>query len=198
MEADKQRLRARLRGERRALSPDDVGRLSGLVCSYAQELAHFQHAASLGLYLSIDNEVNPASLLFSALRSEKAVFLPVVDKVQRCLRFVRYRWHDPLVVGAFGMREPLLVSGAACVDAGDLDILFLPLVAFDPSGWRLGYGGGFYDRALIKKKHRVADVKPLLVGLAYHFQEVASLPHGAHDVPMDGVVTDRGGMDLSV
>ncbi|MEO5364564.1 MAG: 5-formyltetrahydrofolate cyclo-ligase, partial [Magnetococcus sp. DMHC-8] len=168
---------------------------------------HFQRAAAVGLYLSTDNEVDPTALLLAATLSEKAVFLPVVHRPSRTLQFVRYRDHDPLVVGSFGIREPLLRPPVAPEEVAsspltgpdqvrevcpvtDLDVLYLPLVAFDRQGWRLGYGGGYYDRCLARAPG-AADRSPLLVGLAYHFQEVPALPHGAHDMPMDRVITER-------
>ncbi|MBF0462500.1 MAG: 5-formyltetrahydrofolate cyclo-ligase [Magnetococcales bacterium] len=196
MEAEKKNIRDDLRRVRRLLAQEEVHRLSTAVCQQAQMLPHFQRASSIGLYLSIDNEVDPSSLLLAANSSEKTVFLPIVDREQRSLRFVRYRENDPLVTGAFGIREPVWPPGDLAASAhllpriSSLDILFLPLVAFDACGWRLGYGGGYYDR-LLSRAGRAGGQRPLLVGLAYHFQEVAALPHAAHDIPMDWVVTDR-------
>ncbi len=195
MEAEKRRVRDALRKMRRALAQEEVQRLSTAICQRAQRLPHFQTAESVGLYLSVDNEVDPSSLLLAATLSEKAVFLPVVDRERRVLCFAQYRNNDPLVVGAFGIREPLLTSRERATEVAaaritSLDILFLPLVAFDPRGWRLGYGGGYYDR-LLSYKRGAGGGKPLLVGLAYAFQEVPALPHAPHDIPLDWVVTDR-------
>lgn len=204
-------MRATLRSLRRVLPSEEVGRLSGLVCWHAQRLPHFQQASSVGLYLPVDNEVDPASLRFAATLSEKAVFLPVVDKERKSLLFARYRENDPLAVGAFGIREPVPfarddrsgVNGWRRTEysvVSNIDILCLPLVAFDRFGWRLGYGGGYYDRVLAHPEpssFRDGKKRPLLVGLAYHFQEVAALPYAAHDIPMDFVVTDRGCLALS-
>lgn len=196
MEAEKQQMRATLRRMRGRLAQGEVQRLSTEICRRAQKLPHFQAAASVGLYLSADNEVDPSSLLLAATASEKAVFLPVVDRHQRTMCLARYRAGDPLVTGAFGIREPLLpTESSACIAAGSpriaaLDVLFLPLVAFDPQGWRLGYGGGYYDRFLRHKQGGRVE-RPVLVGLAYHFQEVPVLPHAPHDIPMDWVITDQ-------
>ncbi len=190
MEAEKKKIRDHLRRSRQRLTQDEVQGLSAAVCQQAQRLPHFQNASSIGLYLSTDNEVDPSPLLLAALQSDKAVFLPVVDRERHSVHFVPYREGDPLVVGAFGIREPLQRSPVLpCIT--DLDLLFLPLVAFDPGGWRLGYGGGYYDRLLARDK-RATGQKPLLIGLAYPFQAVPALPHAAHDIPMDWVITDRG------
>lgn len=202
MEADKQHIRHTLRRARRLLTQEEVHRHSAAVCQCVQMLPQFQRASSVGLYMSIDNEVDPSSLLLAATLSNKAVFLPVVEQESRSVRFVRYRENDPLVTCAFGIREPILPSKNNVLDESDLpqisslDILFLPLVAFDLYGWRLGYGGGYYDR-LLANRPRAYDQKPLLIGLAYHNQQVQTLPHAPHDIPMDWVVTDQGCMVCS-
>lgn len=205
MEAEKKGLRDRLRRVRRGLSPEEVDRLSDSVCHHAQMLPYFQKASSVGLYLSVDNEVNPASLLHAATLSQKAIFLPVVDKERHTMRFVWYQEGDPLTVGAFGIHEPALLLGKGrsdkqpCSVVLEMDVLFVPLVAFDRSGQRLGYGGGFYDRALASHHARasVEAHKPLRIGLAYAFQEVPVLPCAAHDEPLDFVVTDQGCLTVS-
>jgi 5-formyltetrahydrofolate cyclo-ligase len=68
----------------------------------------------------------------------------------------------------------------------------VPLVGFDADGNRLGMGAGFYDRHFAFLRHRRAWHRPLLIGLAFERQRVARLPAAAHDVPLWGVVTERG------
>jgi 5-formyltetrahydrofolate cyclo-ligase len=75
--------------------------------------------------------------------------------------------------------------------ARELDLILLPLVAFDESGQRLGMGGGFFDRSLAFLAWRQHWRKPHLIGLAYDFQKVAALPREPWDVPLDAVVTDQ-------
>ncbi len=96
-----------------------------------------------------------------------------------------------------------LVVGAAVVKTGfgttgpgpeapvlDPDILLVPLSAFDRTGHRIGYGAGYYDRAIdrLKAKGRA----PKLIGIAFDCQEVASVPAEPHDVPLDGILTESG------
>ena len=160
---------------------------SNSVSLIASTLPHFRRALSIGLYLSIDNEVDPSSLLLAAELSGKTIFLPVVDPEQNAMLFAQYRRSDPLKTGAFGIREPVIRPGVThCSSITNIDLLFLPLVAFDRRGQRLGFGGGYYDRVLAHRKK-----KPLLIGLAYHFQETQMLPYASHDIPLHAVVTDR-------
>ncbi|MBF0322406.1 MAG: 5-formyltetrahydrofolate cyclo-ligase, partial [Magnetococcales bacterium] len=133
-----------------------------------------------------DNEVDTSYLLASALRWGKRVFLPVTNRQKKSMQFVRYQEETPLHGGAFGIPEPVPDAHDPAIDTpGGLDLLFLPLVGFDRRGARLGYGGGFFDRFL------EAHPRPPLIGLAYGFQEVATLPQDPLDVRLDGVVTER-------
>ena len=71
----------------------------------------------------------------------------------------------------------------------EFDVVFVPLVGFDLRGNRIGMGRGYYDRYFARRlRHRLYR-RPLLVGLAYDVQQVSSLPCAAHDVPLDGIVT---------
>lgn len=96
-----------------------------------------------------------------------------------------------------------LVRGAEMVDMGfgtvgpgaeaavlDPTIMLVPLAAFDGQGQRIGYGGGYYDRAIARLHAR--DMWPRLVGIAFDCQEVARVPAEAHDVPLPGVLTESG------
>ena len=72
-----------------------------------------------------------------------------------------------------------------------MDIIFVPLVAFDRNGNRLGMGGGFYDRALAFTQNSTNLSRPLLLGLAHHFQEVERLTSKKWDIPLNGILTDQ-------
>jgi 5-formyltetrahydrofolate cyclo-ligase len=94
-----------------------------------------------------------------------------------------------LVRNRFGIPEP--VCGQAMASRW-LDLVFVPLVAFDATGTRLGLGAGFYDRALAWRHLRRSWRGPRLIGLAYSFQQVPAIAQQPHDVHLDAVVTDRG------
>ena len=75
--------------------------------------------------------------------------------------------------------------------ARHIDVVLMPLLGFDETGNRLGMGGGFYDRAFAFRGQRSVCRRPLLVGLAYHWQEISGLRAQQWDVPMDAIITDR-------
>jgi len=92
--------------------------------------------------------------------------------------------------GPFGIQEP---TAAAPVLRPDL--LLVPLLAFDRSGHRLGYGGGFYDRTLRALR---ADGAVLAVGIAYAGQEVDAVPVAEYDQPLNWIVTEREAIEIGV
>ncbi|MEO5345421.1 MAG: 5-formyltetrahydrofolate cyclo-ligase [Magnetococcus sp. YQC-9] len=189
MEPSKASLRQRLRAERRALSEDQVAGLSATIVRQIVTARFYQDACTIGLYLPFDHEVDPSSLFQKAVSDGKKLHLPIVDAASRCMRFVGYQPGDPLRVGAYGILEPCVApSGMGGLDPLDLDLLLQPLIGFDRAGVRLGFGGGYHDRALAA---RAISLRPVCAGLAYAFQELPALPCEPHDVLMDWVVTER-------
>jgi 5-formyltetrahydrofolate cyclo-ligase len=86
--------------------------------------------------------------------------------------------------GYFGVPEP--VDKCPEVDTGDIDLVIMPGIAFDREGGRIGYGGGFYDRFLIKMERKVDRIAP-----AYDFQVVDEVPVDLWDIRIDGIITNR-------
>lgn len=121
----------------------------------------------------------------------KQCYLPVLDPLGS-----NRLWFAPLFPGAslrpnrFGIPEPN-VAARHLVSARHLDLLLLPLVAFDHLGNRLGMGGGFYDRSLAYIKHRHQWRRPHLYGVAHQFQCVPLLQQASWDIPLNGIVTDQ-------
>jgi 5-formyltetrahydrofolate cyclo-ligase len=146
----------------------------------------------IGIYASMPNELGTEPLIKLALARGCAVYLPRITSLRnRTMRFVRYghEVNDGGTLHALGMVEP---DSDEHLSARFLDTLFVPAVAFDRRGARLGHGLGFYDRALAFRLHRELWRGPRLVGLAYSFQVVPQVPVTATDVFMDTIVTERG------
>ena len=133
-------------------------------------------------YLSINGEIDVRPLLADLDSRGHPVALPVVMAPRRPLAFRAWVDGAPLEDGPFGTRHPAEAAAVAP------DILVVPLLAFDRSGGRLGYGGGYYDRTLaaLRKAKEV-----LAVGVAYCEQEVSGVPCDDEDQPLDWVITDR-------
>jgi len=110
--------------------------------------------------------------------------LPVVMGRGRPLLFRRWRPGDRLEPRAFGLMEPPATAPEMAPR-----VLLVPLLAFDREGYRIGYGGGYYDLTLASLRAR-GEI--LAIGVGYAAQGVASLPHGAHDERLDWMVTEEG------
>ena len=109
--------------------------------------------------------------------------LPIVLGKGLPLEFRRWLPGEPLTRGVWGIERPQDTSPLV-----EPDVLILPLLAFDRQGFRLGYGGGFYDRTL--EKLRILK-NIVAIGVGYSGQEVGAVPHGAHDQPLDYMMTEK-------
>jgi len=116
----------------------------------------------------------------------RRIWMPVVDG--DAMRFHRWRPGAAMQPNRFGIPEP--VDSREC-PARRLELVLTPLVAFSPAGHRLGMGAGFYDRAFAFARKEPAT-GPWMVGVAYTLQQTDSLPTEPWDVPLGGVITERG------
>ncbi len=137
-------------------------------------------------YLAMRDEIDPMPAL---LAHHGPVGLPVMEGKGMPLRFRAWHPGAELADGGFGTRIP--AAGAWL----DPDILIVPMVAFDCRGYRLGYGGGFYDRTLAELRAR----KPILaIGFAFDAQELAQVPTEPTDQRLDLLVTESGLRSFSI
>ncbi|MGD9638966.1 MAG: 5-formyltetrahydrofolate cyclo-ligase [Alphaproteobacteria bacterium] len=135
------------------------------------------------LYFPIKGEVDISSLMFDIEDEKSEAALPVVEKKGEPLIFARWSLDTVLTTREFGILEPSNVENVVP------DVMFLPLVAFDRQGNRLGYGGGYYDKTIAKIKKIKPQVK--IVGVGYAMQEVATIPCEEGDEKMAYIVTEK-------
>jgi 5-formyltetrahydrofolate cyclo-ligase len=135
-------------------------------------------------YWPIGDELDVRPALRALAGCGAAIALPVVVEARRPLDFRAWTPDEPLEAGAHGTFHPR-------ADAATLrpDLLLVPLLAFDDSGHRLGYGGGYYDRTLQVLR---ADRRVVAVGVAYAAQRLALVPHDDNDQMLDYIVTEQG------
>jgi 5-formyltetrahydrofolate cyclo-ligase len=187
----KSELRARLRSRRSDLSSDDQRAAAERMTANLTSTRFFLASRRIACYLPNDGEIDPSLIIERLWRMRKEVFLPVVPSFGRDrLGFARVLPGMKLAPNRYGIAEPRVLA-RELTRAEDLDLILLPLVAFDANGNRLGRGVGFYDKTLAFRQRRRHLQKPRLLGLAHDFQRVAAVPADAWDVPLDGVVTDR-------
>lgn len=134
-------------------------------------------------YAPLKGEIDSAPLLLELAALGLDIALPVAE-ANKPLAFHRWRPGERLAPGAFGAREP-----DARAPALRPQLLIVPLVAFDGEGWRLGRGGGFYDRTIAELR---AAGPVTAVGVAFAAQRVPAIPRAAHDQRLDWIVTEDG------
>jgi len=154
-------------------------------------LTQFQYSRRIAFYLGNDGEIDPAPLLSLAQAAGKACYLPVLHPLKfNRLHFARYQSEEQLEPNRFGIPEPSL-KRAKIAPAWALDLILLPLVAFDKKGHRMGMGGGFYDRTLAFAQKNKQHC-PQLIGLAHSFQQVENIEANHWDIPMNAIITEQG------
>ena len=141
----------------------------------------------VGMYHPVNGEANTLELIDFIWSKNQQVFLPIIHK--KNLLFGKLMPDSKLINNCFGIPEPS-VRRYNQVSAYLLDMVFVPLVAFDLSGFRMGMGSGYYDRTFERKLGIKGAKNPILVGLAYEFQKQEKLNHQTWDVPLDMVVTE--------
>lgn len=181
-------LRRKMRSERRKLTTPEQNQAATQLLRQLQNCIRYRRARSAAFYLASDGEIDPRPLISHALAAGKRCYLPVLKPLsQKKLHFVRYLPGATLRKNRYGIEEPLMQT-QGIAQLRTLDVIFMPLVAFDRQGHRLGMGGGYYDRTLGSIDGRS---KPLLIGLAHSFQEVEQLPGAPWDIPLDYIATEN-------
>jgi 5-formyltetrahydrofolate cyclo-ligase len=175
-------LRAAARALRTQLSLD-TPHYAAAIARFAPDIALDRDVAVAG-YWPIGSEADPRMLARAMAARGHGIVLPCVVGATRTLVFRSWREGEPLQTNIHGALEPLADKPQHVPAA-----ILVPLLAFDKGGFRLGYGGGYYDRTLAGLRARG---HVLAIGIAYGGQETESLPREPHDQPLDMIVTEKG------
>jgi 5-formyltetrahydrofolate cyclo-ligase len=183
---DKQRLRQEARARRRQLAGALPDFARSIAARHADDLdgLGFAPDAVVAGYWPFREEADPRALMEALAASGHPLALPRVSRRTAPLEFRRWIEGDPMRPNAFEISEPL-----ASAEIMTPSIVLVPMLSFDAAGYRLGYGGGYYDRTLAMLR---AAGKIVAVGVAYAGQEVPEVPRRGHDEPLDAIVTEKG------
>jgi 5-formyltetrahydrofolate cyclo-ligase len=175
----KRAIRAETLARRRELSPEQVSCQSLALQLNFLALPEYQRSQVLALYAQIQHEVETSAVAVEALAAGKTLLYPAVQGSD--MQFRRVQGLNELTPGRYGIPEP---AGDAW-EPKHADLIVVPGVAFDLSGRRIGYGKGYYDKAL----HRLEGTGRL-IGFCYDFQLLNEIVGEPHDVMMDIIVTE--------
>jgi 5-formyltetrahydrofolate cyclo-ligase len=182
---EKADLRARMRDLRAAVPQNERLRLAGLVEERVFGLPEMRAARTVLLFYSFGSEVETSGMAQRVHAEGKRLLLPFLEAER--MEAGEVLPNDELVVSSYGPREP---TRRVAVDPAEVDVVIAPGLAFDRDGYRLGYGGGHYDRYL----HRMGS-RALRIGIGFAGQLVERVPRGPADERLDLVVTDAGVID---
>jgi 5-formyltetrahydrofolate cyclo-ligase len=189
---DRQQIRQQKRQQRRELTEDERQVASKRLCDQIVRSPIFKNSKRIAFYLPNDGEIDLLPLLISAWRYNKHCFLPVLGPYQtHKLWFLPVTPQTTFVQNRFGILEPEHKKKQRCFKPISLNLILMPLVAFDIQGNRLGMGGGFYDRTLSFQLTRTTWNKPHLMGTAYAFQEISAIKKQKWDIPIHSIATDN-------
>jgi 5-formyltetrahydrofolate cyclo-ligase len=179
---DKLALRRQVRRKRISLSPAQRRHAERRIACLAARF--IKRGKRIGGYLASGSELDIAALLHRARQRRAQVFIPQIPDRGRRLWFSRLGSAD---LWYRHPHYPLIEYAGPVLRAERLDVLFVPLLAVDDAGYRLGQGGGFYDASLGAARRR-----PLLVGVAFDCQRVSRVPREPWDIRLDWLVTESG------
>jgi 5-formyltetrahydrofolate cyclo-ligase len=183
-ETARRALRAHMRSRRAELGAPVRLAAAEALAATLRGIPELQRPGFVAGYWAVRGELPLHALLAPA--PPYTYCLPVLTP-ERALKFAPWKFGDEVAPNGFGIPEPVQ---AECLEPAAMDAVLLPLVAFDRAGNRLGSGAGYYDRSFEFVRDRVRPSKPLLIGVAYGFQEVEALHVQPWDVPLDLIATE--------
>lgn len=188
-ELDKSACRARLSGLRNGLDEHLRTEWSVMACKHMAHWLDAHSCRSVMAYVSFRSELNMNGLIEWCWRKGIEVFIPRCVQADRSMTLHVITAWDQLTAGSYGILEPEPDQAPAIPPGTVPDVVIVPGLAFDRTGGRLGYGGGYYDRfadAMSGFGHH-----PLWIGAGFEAQVVEQVPSDSHDLRLDGLVTER-------
>jgi 5-formyltetrahydrofolate cyclo-ligase len=179
-----------MREVRMGLSPQNQSVAAGKLLNQLKSLPVFMKSIHISMYIANDGEIDPVEVMRWCWGNDRRTYVPVIENenVNRSMLFAKLNETTEYRQNRFGISEPVVDPGDL-VSPRRLDLVLLPLVAFDQSGNRIGMGGGFYDTTFDFLKSENLEC-PKLVGVAHEIQKVESISSENWDIPLSIVVTD--------
>lgn len=177
-------MRAELEVRRRAISPEEKRELDDAICRRLSSLISIRYASEILSFSPRPEEVGIGQFNRQMAESKKDFYLPRCVPGTAEMNFRLVKSLDELEKGAFSIMEPPESALAWKNEPGKNAVCIIPAIAYDPDGYRLGYGKGYYDRYLSSK-----DV--LKIGVAYTQFLVDQVPRGRYDLSVDIIVTEK-------
>lgn len=184
----RQQLRRELKNKRQLLNNAEVQRDSRLIAKNLWACHVLSRAKRVAVYLAMPGEVDCRWIVEGARLRKMRIFAPVLSNGK--LLFAPLETQSKFANNCYGIAEPTAPANKL-LRGQHLDAVIVPLLAFDSAKNRIGMGGGYYDRTFAFRNRRSKWKRPLLIGVAYSFQQVNDFRAAIWDVPLDTVVTEQ-------
>ena len=185
--SNKEKLRKKWMNKRNKIAKNEGDKKSEQIRKKVLSLKEVNESKNIMIYVSYRSEVSTDKLIISLLNNNKKIFAPYCIKDEKRMEIVEIK--NPaqdLEKGAYGIKEPAKRIRNDKIDPENLDIVIVPAVAFSKNGYRIGYGGGYYDRFL----ERLSN-KTISIGINYEEMLFNAVPKEDHDLAVDMVITDK-------
>jgi 5-formyltetrahydrofolate cyclo-ligase len=179
----KKKIRNNMLEKRNTLTSEQIESMSKQICETFVSSHEFKIAETIMIYLSFGSEVKTNYIIEYAWQCKKRIVVPSTNPTTRKLIISSIDNYNDLEPGYMGIREPKKHLRRD-ISKEEINIVVVPAVAFDRKGYRLGYGGGYYDRFLF-------GMTAYKTGLAFSCQIVNEVPTDWYDLPVDGIITDK-------
>ena len=183
--SSKSSLRTDFLSRRGHLTRNEVLKKSEKICNNLLSHKIYRESNNIGSYSPIKKEVETRNIHSASTRERKRVGYPISITGAKKLLYYCVSDLDELHAGVYGILEPPEID-ENLLPVEELNIVIIPGIAFDTSGYRLGYGGGYYDRLLSEQVFRA-----ITVALAFEIQIVDTLPYEPHDTRVNLVITEN-------
>lgn len=176
----KEELRKKGLASRNQIPHDEVKVLSKRIIEQIKKQVDMMNYQVLGFYMPLGNEVDLIPLMTELIDLGKTIVIPKVHN-QYTMDFYPIKAIDDIHFGHFGVLEP---NSNKKMPKNEIDIIFIPGIYFSYKNYRLGFGGGYYDRYL-------KDYHQEKVGICFSFQHIFDIPSENHDIPLDFIITEN-------
>jgi 5-formyltetrahydrofolate cyclo-ligase len=182
----KDELRLIGRARRRSLAGGDHAKMDQRICEILTAKVRSLGMGCLAAYVAFDAEPDLSAALLELEQDGLRLALPALEDHGASMRLLGWHSSASMRRNRYGIPEP---AAGAEIPLAEVDMILLPLVAYDATGTRLGMGSAYYDRFL---HDRARDERPLRVGVAYAAQQLEHIPRQDWDIPMHALVNERG------
>ena len=176
-------LRKDILKKRESLTLEERDNYSKSIAKLLYSTLEYKEAKNIFIYMSFNSEVDTIQIIEQSFKLGKKIFIPYILKDKEIMHAIEIEAFNNLKRNCYGILEP--VFDKSKINDDNIDLVIVPGIVFDKKGNRIGYGGGYYDRFLLKNKNLH------IIGLSFEIQIVENILNKKHDIPMNKIITEK-------